>query len=128
MKGITPFLWFDGKAEEAVKFYTSVFKSSKVGSVARYGEEGPGRRERSDRDVRARRSAVHRFEWRAAVQVHPGHLVRRELREPAGGGRAVGEALGGRIDAAVRLAHGQVRGVLADRPDGAGASCRTRIR
>jgi predicted 3-demethylubiquinone-9 3-methyltransferase (glyoxalase superfamily) len=42
MKGITPFLWFDGKAEEAVKFYTSVFKSSKVGSVARYGEEGPG--------------------------------------------------------------------------------------
>ena len=42
MQGITPFLWFDGKAEEAVKFYTSVFKNSKVGSVARYGEEGPG--------------------------------------------------------------------------------------
>jgi predicted 3-demethylubiquinone-9 3-methyltransferase (glyoxalase superfamily) len=42
MKGITPFLWFDDKAEEAVKFYTSVFKDSKVGSVARYGEEGPG--------------------------------------------------------------------------------------
>ncbi len=42
MKGITPFLWFDGKAEEAVRFYTSVFKRSKVGTVARYGEEGPG--------------------------------------------------------------------------------------
>ena len=42
MKGITTFLWFDGNAEEAVKFYTSVFKDSKVGSVARYGEEGPG--------------------------------------------------------------------------------------
>ncbi|WP_242344145.1 VOC family protein [Anaeromyxobacter terrae] len=42
MKGITPFLWFDGKAEEAAKFYTSVFKDSKLGSVARYGEEGPG--------------------------------------------------------------------------------------
>jgi len=42
MKGISTFLWFDGKAEEAVKFYTSVFKSSKVGSVARYGEAGPG--------------------------------------------------------------------------------------
>ncbi len=42
MRGITPFLWFDGKAEEAAKFYTSIFKNSKIGSVSRYGEEGPG--------------------------------------------------------------------------------------
>lgn len=42
MQKITPFLWFDGKAEEAMNFYTSVFKNSKVGSVSRYGEEGPG--------------------------------------------------------------------------------------
>jgi predicted 3-demethylubiquinone-9 3-methyltransferase (glyoxalase superfamily) len=42
MKRITPFLWFDGKAEEAMNFYVSVFKNSKVGSVARYGEGGPG--------------------------------------------------------------------------------------
>jgi predicted 3-demethylubiquinone-9 3-methyltransferase (glyoxalase superfamily) len=34
-------LWFDGKAEEATKFYVSIFKNSKVGSVTRYGEEGP---------------------------------------------------------------------------------------
>lgn len=39
---ITPFLWFDTQAEEAVKFYTSVFKNSKVGTIARYGEAGPG--------------------------------------------------------------------------------------
>jgi len=39
---ITPFLWFDGKAEEAMNFYTSVFKNSKIGRVTRYGEEGPG--------------------------------------------------------------------------------------
>ena len=39
---ITPFLWFDNQAEEAVKFYTSIFKNSKVGSVSRYGEAGPG--------------------------------------------------------------------------------------
>jgi predicted 3-demethylubiquinone-9 3-methyltransferase (glyoxalase superfamily) len=38
MQKITPFLWFDGQAEAAVKFYTSVFKKSKVLSVARYGE------------------------------------------------------------------------------------------
>ena len=39
---ITPFLWFDHEAEEAANFYTSVFKNSKVESVTRYGEAGPG--------------------------------------------------------------------------------------
>ncbi len=39
MKKITPFLWFDDKAEEAAKFYVSIFKNSKIGSIARYSEE-----------------------------------------------------------------------------------------
>jgi predicted 3-demethylubiquinone-9 3-methyltransferase (glyoxalase superfamily) len=39
---ITPFLWFDGKAEEAMNFYVSIFKNSKVLSTTRYGEAGPG--------------------------------------------------------------------------------------
>lgn len=39
---ITPFLWFDHQAEEAVGFYTSIFKNSKVTAVTRYGEAGPG--------------------------------------------------------------------------------------
>lgn len=42
MQKITPFLWFDGKAEEAMNFYVSVFKNSKVVSVTRYGETGTG--------------------------------------------------------------------------------------
>jgi len=42
MQKITPFLWFDGKAEEAMNFYVSIFKNSKVGRVSRYGEGGPG--------------------------------------------------------------------------------------
>ena len=42
MQKITPFLWFDNQAEEAVKFYTSIFKNSKIGNIARYGEAGPG--------------------------------------------------------------------------------------
>jgi len=42
MQKITPFLWFDGKAEEAVNFYVSIFKNSKVGSITRYGDAGPG--------------------------------------------------------------------------------------
>jgi predicted 3-demethylubiquinone-9 3-methyltransferase (glyoxalase superfamily) len=39
---ITPFLWFDGKAEEAVNFYVSIFENSKILSVNRYGDAGPG--------------------------------------------------------------------------------------
>ena len=42
MQKITPFLWFDNQAEEAANFYASIFKNSKVGSVSRYGEAGPG--------------------------------------------------------------------------------------
>ena len=40
MQKITPCLWFDDKAEEAVNFYVSIFKNSKIGSIARYGEAG----------------------------------------------------------------------------------------
>jgi predicted 3-demethylubiquinone-9 3-methyltransferase (glyoxalase superfamily) len=42
MQKITPFLWFDDKAEEAMNFYVSIFKNSKAVSVNRYGEAGPG--------------------------------------------------------------------------------------
>ena len=44
MKNISTCLWFDGRAEEAMKFYTSIFKDSKAGSVTRYGEGGPGKK------------------------------------------------------------------------------------
>jgi predicted 3-demethylubiquinone-9 3-methyltransferase (glyoxalase superfamily) len=40
MQKITPFLWFDHQAEPAAKFYTSIFKKSKIVTVTRYGEEG----------------------------------------------------------------------------------------
>jgi predicted 3-demethylubiquinone-9 3-methyltransferase (glyoxalase superfamily) len=43
MPKITPFLWFDDQAEEAAKFYVSVFKKeSKITAISRYGESGPG--------------------------------------------------------------------------------------
>ncbi len=42
MQKITPFLWFNDQAEEAVKFYTKVFKNSKIKSITRYGDAGPG--------------------------------------------------------------------------------------
>lgn len=40
MQKITPFLWFDDKAEEAARFYVSIFRNSKIGVEARYGDEG----------------------------------------------------------------------------------------
>jgi len=43
MQKITPFLWFDNNAEEAVNFYASIFKDAKILEVVRYGEAGPGR-------------------------------------------------------------------------------------
>lgn len=42
MQKITPFLWFDGNAEEAMNHYVSTFRNSRVVRVARYGEAGPG--------------------------------------------------------------------------------------
>ena len=40
MEKITPCLWFDNNAEEAVNFYTAIFKNSKIGKISRYGKEG----------------------------------------------------------------------------------------
>ncbi len=39
MQKIAPFLWFDNHAEDAVKFYVSIFRNSKIGSITRYEEE-----------------------------------------------------------------------------------------
>ena len=44
MQKITPFLWFDNNAEEAVNFYLSVFKNSKAGKISRYGDAVPARK------------------------------------------------------------------------------------
>jgi predicted 3-demethylubiquinone-9 3-methyltransferase (glyoxalase superfamily) len=41
MRKITPFLWFDKEAEEAARLYTSLFKNSRIKSIARYGEGAP---------------------------------------------------------------------------------------
>ena len=42
IKGITPFLWFDSNAEDAAKFYVSLFGNSRITHVSRYGDAGPG--------------------------------------------------------------------------------------
>jgi predicted 3-demethylubiquinone-9 3-methyltransferase (glyoxalase superfamily) len=42
MQKITPFLWFNGQAEQAAKFYASIFPKSKIRKITRYGDAGPG--------------------------------------------------------------------------------------
>jgi len=42
IKSITPFLWFDTQAEDAAKFYVSLFPNSKITHVSRYSDAGPG--------------------------------------------------------------------------------------
>ena len=42
MQKIAPFLWFNGRAEEAMNFYCSIFKNAKTGTIMRYGDAGPG--------------------------------------------------------------------------------------
>ncbi|WP_327190278.1 VOC family protein [Streptomyces xinghaiensis] len=41
-KGFTTCLWFDGRAEEAAQYYTSVFEDGRIGKISRYTEAGPG--------------------------------------------------------------------------------------
>jgi predicted 3-demethylubiquinone-9 3-methyltransferase (glyoxalase superfamily) len=41
MQKVTPFLWFDSNAEEAARFYTSVFRNSQLGEIRYYGNAGP---------------------------------------------------------------------------------------
>jgi predicted 3-demethylubiquinone-9 3-methyltransferase (glyoxalase superfamily) len=51
MQKITPFLWFDNQAEEAAKFYTSIFKNSKIDKITRYPKEAAEKIEREPGSV-----------------------------------------------------------------------------
>ena len=69
---ITPFLWFDGKAEEAAKsLYLQSFKDSQIGGITRYGEGGPGP-EGTVMTVtfRVGRTRIHCAERWSRIQIH----------------------------------------------------------
>jgi predicted 3-demethylubiquinone-9 3-methyltransferase (glyoxalase superfamily) len=88
MHKITPCLWFDNQAEEAVNFYVSIFKNSKIGSVARYGEEGAKVSGRPNGTVMTVTFQLDGQEFMALnggadVQIHGSHFVYRELQDAA---------------------------------------------
>ena len=74
---ITPFLRSDDNADEAVNFSSFNFSKTAVFSDAtRYGEAGPGPKGTdNDCDVRIERTALHRPEWRSALQIHGSSFV-----------------------------------------------------
>ena len=80
MQKITPFLWFNNQAEEAMKFYISVFKNSKHVSITRYGKAGLG----TKGTVMTARFLIEGQEfvspWRPGIHVLTGDIVCRELQ------------------------------------------------
>jgi len=78
MQKITPFLWFDNNAEEAAQFYVSVFKKSRILSVSRYGDAGPGPKGSvMVVSFQLEGQQFHGPERRPIVQVQRGLLIRR---------------------------------------------------
>src|SRR2546426_6207714 len=115
---VTPCLWFDTQAEEAAKFYASVFKNSKLGKISRYGKEGfevHGKKagtvmtvefEIAGQKFLALNGGPHfRFNEAVSFQVHCETQAEIDYfwSKLAEGGKPV------------RLAEGQVRPLLADR-------------
>jgi hypothetical protein len=107
MSKISPCLWFDGQAEEAAQLYTSLVPDSRIDSVNRA----------PDRRVHARPRILYRPQRRAPLQVHRGGFLHHPVRGPGRGRLLLGRAdRERRRTEPVRLAQGQVRPVLADRP------------
>ena len=87
MQKITPFLWFDNNAEEAMKFYTSVFKNSKIGKVTLYPEGSPGPAGTvMVGSLPDRRAGIHCVKRWPGLQIYRSHIICGELRDPGRGG------------------------------------------
>ena len=121
MQKITTFLWFDDKAEEAAKFYVSIFPNSKIVGVARYTDVGPGPAGsvmtvdfELDGQQFVALNGGPQFPFTEAISL----VVNCETQEEID---RYWDALsaGGKI-VAVRLAQGQIRAVVAGRADAAG--------
>jgi 3-demethylubiquinone-9 3-methyltransferase len=115
---ITPFLWFDNQAEEAVNFYTSIFKNSKGGNATRYDDEGSNASGRPKGSVMTVPFQLEGQDFVALnggpmFKFHRGGILRRQLRDPEGSRPLLGEAVRRRRGSPVRVAQGQIRPVLA---------------
>jgi hypothetical protein len=124
-KKITPFLWFEKGAEEAPRFYVSIFKDAEIMGVTRPGIDRGGAGSGPFDRFPPRESGIHRLQRRPAGGFLVGHVLPGRMRGSGGSGLLLGETLGGRRAAAMRLAEGQIRGSLgrSSRP-----ACRSSFR
>ena len=79
MQKITPFLWFDGQAEEADELLYLDFQEFKVVNMVALWDAVPVQGKRDDRGFSTGWPGFCCAQWRAAVQIYAGHLVRGEL-------------------------------------------------
>ena len=125
MQKITPFLWFDSNAEEAMNFYTSIFKNSKIGKVRRYGDAGPGPKgsvmagtfQIEGQEFMALNGGPH-YKFTPAISFFVNCETQAEVDELWEKLSAGGETH------AVRLAERQIWGVVADHSEGSGRVAR----
>ena len=123
MQKITPFLWFDDQAEDAVNFYTSLFKNSKIGRIFRYTEEAA---EKTGRPVGSVLTIEFEIEGQKFVALNGGPLfkfnesvsfvINCETQEEVDYFWGKLTADGGE-ESAVRLAQGQIRSFVASHPN-----------
>ena len=118
MQKITPFLWFDGKAEEAASFYTSIFKNSKILNIARNGDAGPGPKG-SVMMVAFQLEGQNFMALNGGpiYNLYSGHIVICKLRNASGGIRVMGQAHCRGLRGAVRMAERQIRPLVANYPE-----------
>src|SRR5438876_7189506 len=110
MSKISPFLWFDTEAEAAGELPRVDFEGFQDRDDLALRRRGYRlERQRDDGELSARRAGIHRSERRAAIQVHRGHLVLRQLRDAGRSRHVLGEALQGRRTRAMRLAERLIR-------------------
>ena len=105
MQKITPFLWFNGNAEEAVNFYAAVFEHAKVGKISRYSDAGPfpkGTVMTAEVELFGQKFIA--LNGGPAIQIHASHLVFRQLRDTGRGRSLLVAAHGRRHGTALRLA------------------------
>ena len=80
MQKITPFLWFNNNAEEAMNFYISVFKNAKITSLTRYGDAGPGPKGTVMTGIFPDPWAgILCPKWRFPIYLYSGYIFIREL-------------------------------------------------
>ena len=119
MDKLTPCLWFDGKAEEAARFYTSIFPNSRIDKINRSPGDDPSGPKDAVITVNFTLAGqlVHRAERRPGLQVQRGHLDLDRLRRPGRGRPLLGcAARRRRRGERLRLAEGPLRRFVAGHP------------